>query len=823
MNNFKKLSLIYVVPVIVFLVFIFLQGFVFYFEYQQAQQKLYVEKEQYIKGITGNLQTRLSNSLMRLEKAHAQNIVLEAALDQNIKSIAVVDHNQQIVLSNSLRDKYMFAKLQIPLYDADLLPQVIEKNEFIFQYNQASQDLIVYAPVQMLSKGNTLNRKFNGLIFLRYSLKRAVTELRYESLYSLIEITLTLLISLVLLIYIINKIIIKPLTKITHSVALTDLASHGQMDETGIGEIGVLQHALADFSADIHTTMNALSHSEQRLAYALSAARDGVWDWNIAHDETYFSDRWKEMIGYKNDQIGDDIEEWESRIHENDLLLVLKELQLHIAGKNSFFESTHRLRCNNGEYRWVLCRGQTVSWDENGQPLRIIGTSTDISLYKQSQQQLSNQAKLTEFTQIPNRSQFLINLDKECIRAMHSNMHGAVIFIECDQYKTISDLQSYYQGEHLIFEIIERINEIKLAPDFIAHLNGSEFAILLPDLHHDREAAALMALQFTLTLDEAFKPALNIGKDPVLLSCVFGLELFPLVDESPNDILRHATMALKFTEEGHFNHISFFSKEIEQKVHARQDLQKQINFGLENNEFSLYFQPRVDVDGQLIGAETLIRWIDSAAGWVNPADFIPLAEECGLILPVGDWVISTALQQLAAWQEIGLPQTFKTLSLNVSSKQLLEDDFIATLTAHIERTKVDPSLVEIEISERILLSHKKLAIEKFNALRALGVHIAIDDFGNGYSAFSYLSVLPVTTLKLEQSFIENILQDNNQQVIVSTIISLVQALNLKVVAEGVESESQRQFLINQGCTQFQGYLVGMPMATQLFQTLLFKK
>ncbi|MCP5076500.1 MAG: EAL domain-containing protein, partial [Psychromonas sp.] len=757
---------------------------------QHAQKKLYSEKAQYIKGIAGNLQTTLSNSLMRLEKAQAQNIVSETALDQNLKSIAVVDHNQQIILSNTLRHKYMFAKLQLEFYDGELLQQVIEKNEFIFQYNQITQDLIVYAPLQMLSKGNSLNRKFNGLIFMRYSLTSAITELRYQALFSLIKITVILLLSIFVLIYVLNRFLINPINKLISTTKVSGFSNQEAIDKIGLGELGLLQNAFAELVKRTNNRFNTLTNSEQRLLYALSGARDGVWDWNIEEDCVYYSDRWKDMIGFKSDEIEDRIEEWESRIHPDDLFQVLKELQQHFTGKNSFFESTHRICCHNGEYRWVLSRGQTVSWDSNGLPLRLIGTNTDVSNYKQSQEKLSYQAQFDTITQLPNRNQLLENLDQETARALHNDLHGAVIFIECNQYKTITDLQGDPNGEKLLYEIARRIEESKMGPDFIAHLSGSEFVAVLPDLHQNRERAAEMALEFSEKLDKSLKLPFVIEEQEILLSCAFGIELFPLKNCDASALLRQSTVALTFSEDSHFSNISFFAKEMEEKIQARHTLQKQIHFGLEHEEFSLYFQPRIDANGVLIGAEALSRWLHSAQGWVNPAEFIPVAEDCGLILPLGDWVVKTAFEQLSKWQLLGLPDSFTTLSINVSPKQLLHADFISSVECHLAQTKVDPNLIEIEITEGILLSHRTLVIEKLHKLRALGLCFAIDDFGTGYSSFSYLSILPVSTLKIDQSFIANLMQDNNQQVIVSAIISMAEALKLEVVAEGVESEEQ---------------------------------
>ncbi|GLS91274.1 hypothetical protein GCM10007916_23430 [Psychromonas marina] len=391
MNSIRNLSLAVTVPSALFLAIICLQTLVFTFQYQQAQQQLYSEKEQHIKGIAGNLQTNLSYALMRLEKAQAQNIISEAALDYNLMRIAVVDHNQQIVLSNQLRDKYMFAQLQLPHYDGALLNQVIEKNDFIFEYNERAQDLLVYVPLQMLSKGNTLNRKFNGLIYIRYSLSHAITELRYETLFSLIKVTLTLLICLLIFIYAIKRFFINPLNQLAQTMSVSDLNANTEEQQVAYGELGDLQRAFIGFTKRINQRLNTLSAREQRLLYAVNGARDGVWDWDIEKNSVYFSQRWQEMLGYQQGEFESSIEEWEALIHKDDLNSTIKALQLHFSGKNSFFESTYRIRCHNGSYCWILSRGQTVSWGSDGEPLRIVGTHTEISHF-----QKTNNVKVVE-------------------------------------------------------------------------------------------------------------------------------------------------------------------------------------------------------------------------------------------------------------------------------------------------------------------------------------------------------------------------------------------------------------------------------------------
>jgi len=820
MNKFNQVSLRIILPIILFVAFIILQGSAFFLEYRQEQQQLYSKAEQQMKGLAGRLQMGVSNALMRVDYAQAQTIISTIALDKNITSIAIVDSDQQILLSNRFNEKHMFAKLQLKHYNGDLLEQVISRNQLISSYNDENQELVLYAPLQMISTGNSLNRKFNGVIFIRYSLTHAYAELAYDTIIDFIKIALILVATLFILLFFINRLIFSPLKKLAQSTLVADLKNPIDVDTSGLGEVGLLQRAFSRLTTEVTNSINKLSASEQRWLYALSGARDGVWDWDIKNDQVYYSTRWKEMLGYHKDNIKHDITEWEDRIHPDDLIDVFKDLKLHFLGRNSFFENTHRLLCNNGEYRWILSRGQTISWDADGTPLRVIGTNTDVTSYKETHQKIKEQTQFDEVTELPNRKQLLTQIGQENLRTQHNGLRGAIIFIDCNQYKTVNDLQGHYKGDELLYLIARRIEANKSGSHFIAHLQGSEFVAILPDLHAKHEKTAEMALDFAKRLDVALKSPFEIGDESLVLSCAYGITLFPEKDTEANDLLRQSAMAMKNAQNSQFGNVSFFAKEIEEKIHRNHTLQSQIHHALERDEFSLVFQPRVDVDGNLVGAEALSRWFRGEQGWINPAEFIPVAEDSDLIIPLGDWVIRTAFEKLKTWVDQGLPEHFKTLSLNVSPKQLLQDGFTASVEKHLLTTEIDPHLIEIEITETVLATNMELVIDKLNKLRELGFRFAIDDFGTGYSSFSYLSILPVSTLKIDQTFIANLLQQENQQVIVSAIISMGESLKLDVVAEGVETQEQLDFLIEKGCHQFQGYYVGTPLADKNFKTVL---
>ncbi|WP_413693241.1 PAS domain-containing protein [Psychromonas sp. KJ10-2] len=332
MNKLRSLSLIILLPALLIVIFIVLQGSVLFMEYRQQQANLYIKSEQDLKGLAGQLQTSLSNSLMRLEKSQAQEFVSTAALNENVKTVAVVDNNQQVVLSNQFREKYMFAKLQLEGYQGDLLDRVINKNEIIVQLSKQKEELVAYAPLQMISKGNSLNRKFNGVIFIRYSLKSAFSALAYESVFRLVKFTLVLLATLCLFVYLINILVVVPLKRFITSIDNIDINNPSYIDMSGFGEVGLLQKSFMRLIAEISSNTHRLEIREQRWANALNGARDGVWDWDVDSGEVYFSKRWKEMLGFHKENISNDVIEWENRVHPDDLYSVFEDLAAHFAG-----------------------------------------------------------------------------------------------------------------------------------------------------------------------------------------------------------------------------------------------------------------------------------------------------------------------------------------------------------------------------------------------------------------------------------------------------------------------------------------------------------
>ncbi|MEG3753473.1 PAS domain-containing protein [Psychromonas arctica] len=567
MNKLRSLSLIILLPALLTVIFIVLQGSVLFMEYRQQQANLYIKSEQDLKGLAGQLQTSLSNSLMRLEKSQAQDFVSTAALNENVKTVAVVDNNQQVVLSNRFREKYMFAKLQLQEYQGELLDRVINKNEIIVKLFKDKEELVVYAPLQMISKGNSLNRKFNGVIFIRYSLKSAFSALAYESILRLIKFTLVLIATLCLFVYLINILVVIPLKRFIASVKSIDINNPGLIETSALGEVGLLQRAFVNLIADVSNNTHYLEVREQRWANALNGARDGVWDWNVDSGDVYFSKRWKEMLGFHKENISNDITEWENRVHPDDLYSVFEDLNAHFSGSHSFFENIHRMKCYNGEYRWILSRGQTVSWDTQGNPKRVIGTHTDLSLYKEMLANIKVDNELIEQkSDLPDREQLLLHLEVENTRLYEQRQQGALISFNCDRFKHIAQLPDSNKVNELLYLIARRLEKQNRSTHFVAHIQDFQFAIFIEDIDTDYEQSATIALELTQKLESDLQVPFKVLGEQFIVNCAFGLTLVPSKDLEASTILHQSLKALKVAEQEQEFNIQFFDNSLSKLI-----------------------------------------------------------------------------------------------------------------------------------------------------------------------------------------------------------------------------------------------------------------
>ncbi|MEF8719154.1 MAG: EAL domain-containing protein [Candidatus Accumulibacter necessarius] len=562
----------------------------------------------------------------------------------------------------------------------------------------------------------------------------------------------------------------------------------------------------------------ALIESEERWKFALEGAGEGVWDWNIQTGDAVYSRRWKEMLGYAEGEIGNNSSEWSSRVHPEDMPKVMAAIQAHIDGKTRSAAIEFRMFCKDGTWLWTLGRGMVVSRDANGKPLRLVGTNADVTERKATADKIERLAFYDPLTDLPNRRLLLDRLEQALSSSTRHHRYGALMLLDMDDFKTLNDTLGHDVGDQLLVEVTSRLQAAVREGDTVARHGGDEFVVILEDLSEDTLAATqaenvavkiLHVVSQPYLLDLTLREGLTNKRSYHCTSSI-GITLFRGHSLSADELMRRADTAMYQAKAGGRNSLRFFDPEMQAVVAARATLDSDLREAVREGQFCLYYQPQVDSAGNRTGAEALVRWRHPRRGLVPPVEFIPQAEATGLIIPIGRWVLETACAQLVAWED--LPKmSHLTVAVNVSARQFRHGDFVDQVLAIIDGTGVNPQKLKLELTESLLLDDVEDIITKMTVLKARGIGFSLDDFGTGYSSLSYLKRLPLDQLKIDQSFVRDVLTDPNDAAIARTIVALAQSMGLAVIAEGVETEAQREFLAANGCTAYQGFLFGRPM------------
>ncbi|HEX4945894.1 MAG TPA: EAL domain-containing protein, partial [Blastocatellia bacterium] len=560
----------------------------------------------------------------------------------------------------------------------------------------------------------------------------------------------------------------------------------------------------------------ALRLSEERYALAAEAANDGLWDWNLATNHVYFSPRWKALLGYAESDLEPKMEEWFQRIHEEDRTAVQAALTLHLEGLSEHFECEYRMLHQDGRYLWMMSRGLAIGTAPDRRT-RIAGSQSDITTRKLAEQQLLHDAFHDALTRLPNRALFTDRLKLVLERAKrHSNYHFAVLFLDLDRFKVVNDSLGHLVGDHLLACVANRVQSVVRAGDTVARLGGDEFTILLENLTSRGEAQGIAE-----RVQECLQQPFQLEEHEIFTSASIGIVYDAPSIQRPEDILRDAETAMYRAKATGKAHYEFFENSMYTRAVGLLRLETDLRQALEREEFILYYQPIVTLkDNTIRGFEALLRWQHPTLGLVPPNDFIPLAEETGLILPMGRWVLRQACQQIRQWQESFPQHPPLHISVNLSAQQLLEEDLVEYVQQILQDNRIQPRCLKLEITESNLIERVARGRATLEKLRALGAEISIDDFGTGYSSLSYLHDLPVSTLKIDRSFIHSINGDPDSTEFARTILLLARNLRMSVVAEGIETPEQAQQLKALACEYGQGYLFSKPVTARIITTLL---
>jgi len=422
-------------------------------------------------------------------------------------------------------------------------------------------------------------------------------------------------------------------------------------------------------------------------------------------------------------------------------------------------------------------------------------------------------------TGLPNRRLLLDRLNHAIEASARSGKEGAVLYIDLDDFKTINDTLGHDLGDHLLKEVAVRLAACVRKGDTIARMGGDEFVLVLEDLNEQIVEAAAQAVAIADKVLSTLNSPYQLGQHEIFNSPSIGATLFVDGRRTIDEILKQADIAMYQAKKAGRNTVRFFDPQMQININARAALETEMRHALDAEQFRLYYQIQVDSDAQPLGAEALIRWQHPARGLLSPDQFIPLAEESGLILPIGQWVLDMACKQLQLWERDPVTREL-ALSINVSAKQFRQANFAERIQATIHRHGINPRKLKLELTESMLIEEVEDTISKMLVLKHYGVRFSLDDFGTGYSSLQYLKRLPIDQLKIDQSFIRDIETDSSDQAIVSTIIAMAKSLDLSVIAEGVETEIQRRRLLRKGCANYQGYLFGKPVPIGEFETLV---
>jgi diguanylate cyclase (GGDEF)-like protein/PAS domain S-box-containing protein len=566
---------------------------------------------------------------------------------------------------------------------------------------------------------------------------------------------------------------------------------------------------------ELRIAQSALRESETRYALAARGSNNGLWDWNLVTDQLYLSPRWKAILGYEEAELTEQPHEWLSRIHPEDADRVQQSLADHRLGKSPHFESEHRVRHKDGRFRWVQCRGLAIR-DSANRPLRMAGSLTDVTCGTVAD----------PLTGLPNRVLFLDRLRRAVERSRRdSEFRFAVLFLDLDRFKIVNDSLGHLVGDELLRSVACRLEGCLRASDTIARigdnttvarLGGDEFTVILEGFR----CADNVTTAADRILHAVSQPFRLQGHD-VVVSGSIGIAHGHTGYDRHEDLLRDADTALYSAKgRGKAQH-AIFDAEMRAEVVVRHELETELRRCLDRNQLWLAYQPVVSLkSGDIVGVEALLRWNHPTRGVISPNTFIPIAEETGLIGPIGWWALRQSCQQMREWQTAFGWEAPPWVSVNLSPKQLIQESLVEQVDRILAETDFDPSRLKIEVTESFLLENTTNAAGKLGELRSRGICICMDDFGTGYSSLSCLHQLPIDTLKIDRSFISGMTQPEGHHRIIDAIVLLAQNLSMSVIAEGVETAIQRDFLLSIGCELGQGYFYHKPLDSDSLASLI---
>ncbi len=564
----------------------------------------------------------------------------------------------------------------------------------------------------------------------------------------------------------------------------------------------------------------ALRESQERYELAITGANDGLWDWNIRDNTIYLSPRWKAMLGYTEDELQNiPSESWLALAHPDEVPLLRAKLVQHMKGESPHFEAEHRMCHKDGNWRWMLTRGIALIDPETQQAYRMAGSLTDITERKRAEEQLLYDALHDGLTGLANRALFTDFLGFSLGHSQRDpNYLCAVLCLNLERFRYINDSFGHGIGDQILKITAERLASVRRGGDVVARFGGDEFAILLDDID-DANDAKLFTEQM---LTEVAKP-IHVEGHEVYPGARVGIALSSSGYTHPEEMIRDADTAMHRAKSQGRAKYEIFDRAMHGTMLRALKMEQEIRRALDSHEFLPFYQPIVDLcSGKVAAFEALVRWKKATGELVSPAEFIPLAEELGLINQIGQQMLQMACAQISTWQK-DFPAEALQISVNLSGKQFNQPDLVDQVDRAVAEAGIDAQFLELEITESILMENTDAIVEMLQRFRERGIRILMDDFGTGYSSLSYLHRFPSNVLKIDGSFVRRMGDDTGSHEIVRTIVLLGHNLGMKVIAEGVETFEQYSMLKSMDCDYAQGYHIAKPMPADQATTFIIQR
>ena len=588
---------------------------------------------------------------------------------------------------------------------------------------------------------------------------------------------------------------------------------------TNFAIAGVLLLLFARLKAldELKHTNQQLQFSDNRWRFALEGSGDGVWDWDVRSRQVTFSKRWKEMLGYEERDLDNTFETWQSKIHPDNLASVMNAVDATLAGQTTSYSIECRFKCKDDSWKWMLARGMVVIKDDDGLPLRLVGTQTDISQLKDSEETIWQHANFDALTNLPNRRMFYARLDQELSKSKRTKLKFGLLFLDLDRFKEVNDTLGHDQGDVLLQLAAQRLLDCTYEQDVVARLGGDEFVILVSDIENIHlKNLEVIAQKVLSTLAEPFL----LNHEKAFVSASIGIAIYPDDSSNTDDLIKCVDQAMYESKHRGGNCFTYFTTKMQEKAVNRLHLSNDLRGALSKDELFIEYQPIIELKtSKIYKAEALLRWLHPERGLISPAEFIPIAEDTRLINEIGHWVLIESIKQCMDWRK-KIDSSFQ-ITVNKSPVQFLNtEEKYSNWVKTLLKEENSVNAIVIEITESLLLDASGHMVDKLKRYRQNGIQFALDDFGTGYSSLSYLRKFEIDYLKIDRSFVANIHHNVEDKVLCTAIITMAHSLGIKVIAEGIETQEQRDILLQLGCDFGQGFYFSKSLLPAQFEAYL---